>query len=92
MLVNKKLYNEQKHSLYETKLKRIQKDRLTGWSEQFEKYKLDDRAILCLWYNGQLNTAIRERSRILELQDSIPIQLSSSEPEPEPEQKTSEAL
>jgi hypothetical protein len=25
MLVNKKLYNERKHSLYETKLKRIQK-------------------------------------------------------------------
>ncbi len=37
----------------------------------FEKYRLDDRAMLCLWYNGQLNTAIREPSRILELQDRL---------------------
>jgi hypothetical protein len=33
----------------------------------FEKY----RAMLCLWVNGQLNIAIRERSRILELQDRL---------------------
>jgi hypothetical protein len=33
----------------------------------FEKYK----AMLCLWVNGQLNTVIRERSRILELQDRL---------------------
>jgi hypothetical protein len=37
----------------------------------FEKYRLYDRAMLCLWYNGQLNTAIREPSRILELQDRL---------------------
>ena len=27
--------------------------------------------MLCLWVNGKLNTAIRERSRILELQDTL---------------------
>ena len=37
----------------------------------FEKYRLGERAMLCLWVNGQLNTAIRERSRILELQDGL---------------------
>jgi len=37
----------------------------------FEKYRLGDRAMLCLWYKGQLNTAIREDSRILELQDRL---------------------
>ena len=37
----------------------------------FEKYRLGDRAMLCLWYNGQLNTAILEPSRILELQDNL---------------------
>ncbi|MGA9149375.1 MAG: hypothetical protein WBZ36_02260 [Candidatus Nitrosopolaris sp.] len=37
----------------------------------FEKYRLGEQALLCLWYNGQLNTAIRERSRILELQDRL---------------------
>ena len=35
----------------------------------FEKYRLGERAMLCLWVNGQLNTAIREPSRIFELQD-----------------------
>ena len=37
----------------------------------FEKYRLGERAMLCLWVNGQLNTAIRESSRILELQDRL---------------------
>ena len=37
----------------------------------FEKYNLGDKAMLCLWVNGQLNTAIRERPRILELQDRL---------------------
>jgi hypothetical protein len=37
----------------------------------FEKYRLEERAMLCLWVNGQLNTAIREPSRILELQDTL---------------------
>ena len=37
----------------------------------FEKYNLGDKAMLCLWVNGQLNTAIRERSRVLELQDRL---------------------
>ena len=35
----------------------------------FEKYRLGERAMICLWINGQLNTAIREPSRISELQD-----------------------
>jgi hypothetical protein len=37
----------------------------------FEKYRLGERAMLCLWVNGQLNIAIREPSRILELQDRL---------------------
>ncbi len=37
----------------------------------FEKYKMGDKAMLCLWYNGQINTAIREPSRLLELQDRL---------------------
>jgi hypothetical protein len=37
----------------------------------FEKYRLDDRAMLCLWYKGQLNAAIREPARILELHDRL---------------------
>jgi hypothetical protein len=37
----------------------------------FEKYRLGERAMLCLWVNGQLNTAIHELPRILELQDRL---------------------
>ena len=37
----------------------------------FGKYRLGERAMLCLWVNGQLNTAIREPSRIFELQDML---------------------
>lgn len=37
----------------------------------FEKYNLGEKAMLCLWYKGQLNSAIREPSRILELQDRL---------------------
>ncbi len=37
----------------------------------FEKYRLRERAMVSLWVNGQLNTAIRQRSRILELQDKL---------------------
>jgi hypothetical protein len=33
----------------------------------FEKDRLGERAMLCPWVNGQLNTAIREPSHILEL-------------------------
>jgi hypothetical protein len=36
-----------------------------------ERYNLGEKAMLCLWRNGQLNTAIREPSRILELQDRL---------------------
>ncbi len=36
----------------------------------FEKYRLGERAMLCLWVNGQLNTAIREPSRIFALQET----------------------
>jgi hypothetical protein len=32
----------------------------------FEEYNLE-KASFCLWYNGQLNTAIRERSGILQI-------------------------
>src|SRR5262245_51970151 len=37
----------------------------------FEKYRLGERAMLCLWVNGQLNTAIRKPAHILELQDRL---------------------
>jgi hypothetical protein len=39
----------------------------------FERYNLGlgEKAMLCLWRNGQLNTTIREPSRILELQDRL---------------------
>ena len=37
----------------------------------FEKYRLGERVMLCLWVNGQLNTAIREPACILELQDRL---------------------
>jgi hypothetical protein len=37
----------------------------------FEKYGLGERAMLCLWLNGQLNTAIREPSRIVEEEDRL---------------------
>lgn len=37
----------------------------------FEKYNLGEKAMLCLWHKGQLNTAIREPSRILELQERL---------------------
>jgi hypothetical protein len=40
-------------------------------AEVFEKYRLGDRPMLCLWYNGQLNTAIRDPSRIFELKDRL---------------------
>jgi hypothetical protein len=34
----------------------------------FEKYHLGDKSILCLWRNGYLSCALRERSREQELQ------------------------
>jgi hypothetical protein len=34
----------------------------------FEKYDLGDKSILCLWRNGHLSSALRERSLELELQ------------------------
>jgi hypothetical protein len=37
----------------------------------FEQYRLGDRAMLCLWRDGRLSTAIREPARILELQDRL---------------------
>jgi hypothetical protein len=33
----------------------------------FEKYDLGDKSILCLWRNGYLSSALRDRSRELEL-------------------------
>jgi len=40
-------------------------------AQVFEKYKMGKKAMLCLWYDGQLNTAVLEPSRILELQDRL---------------------
>ena len=37
----------------------------------FEKYNLGSKAMLCLWRNGQLNCAMREPPRELELQDRL---------------------
>ena len=34
----------------------------------FEKYRLGDKTMLCLWRNGNLSSALRERSREQELQ------------------------
>jgi hypothetical protein len=44
----------------------------------FEKYNMGKKAMLCLWYDGQLDTAIREPSRILELQDRLKEWLSEA--------------
>jgi hypothetical protein len=37
----------------------------------FEKYDLGDKSILCLWRNGYLSCALRERSRQQELQTRL---------------------
>jgi hypothetical protein len=37
----------------------------------FEKYSLGDKAMLCLWKNGQLNCALRISSRDHELQTRL---------------------
>jgi hypothetical protein len=37
----------------------------------FEKYRLGDKSVLCLWRNGHLTTALREKSRELELQTRL---------------------
>ena len=37
----------------------------------FEKYRLGDKSVLCLWRNGYLSSALRERSRELELQTRL---------------------
>jgi hypothetical protein len=42
------------------------------------KYRLGEKAMLCLWYKGQLNTAVCEPSRILELQDRLKEWLSDA--------------
>jgi hypothetical protein len=43
----------------------------TALYKVFERYSVGNKAMLCLYRNGQLNTAIREDSRILELQDRL---------------------
>jgi hypothetical protein len=43
----------------------------TALYKVFERYNVGNKAMLCLYRNGQLNTAIREDSRILELQDRL---------------------
>jgi hypothetical protein len=43
-----------------------------AFEKVFEKYNLGDRAMLCLWKDGQLSTAvIHEPSRIPELRDRL---------------------
>ncbi|MFZ0514224.1 MAG: hypothetical protein WAM14_21645 [Candidatus Nitrosopolaris sp.] len=37
----------------------------------FERCNLGEKAMLCLWRNGQLNTAIRQSSHIMELQHRL---------------------
>jgi hypothetical protein len=37
----------------------------------FEKYSLGDKSMLCLWRNGSLSCALRERSREQELQTRL---------------------
>ena len=37
----------------------------------FEKYTLGDKSMLCLWRNGYLSCALRERSREQELQTRL---------------------
>ena len=37
----------------------------------FEKYRLGDKSMLCLWRNGYLSCALRERSREQELQTRL---------------------
>jgi hypothetical protein len=37
----------------------------------FEKYNLGDKSMLCLWRNGYLSCALRERSREMELQTRL---------------------
>ena len=37
----------------------------------FEKYNLGDKSMLCLWRNGYLSSALRERSRELELRTRL---------------------
>jgi hypothetical protein len=37
----------------------------------FEKYSLGDKSMLCLWRNGYLSCALRERSRERELQTRL---------------------
>jgi hypothetical protein len=39
----------------------------TALYKVFERYSVGNKAMLCLYRNGQLNTAILEGSRILEL-------------------------
>jgi hypothetical protein len=43
----------------------------TALYKVFERYSVGNKAMLCLYRNGQLNTAIGEDSRILELQDRL---------------------
>ena len=37
----------------------------------FEKYRLGDKSVLCLWRNGYLSTALRDKSLELELQTRL---------------------
>jgi hypothetical protein len=37
----------------------------------FEKHNLGDKSMLCLWRNGYLSCALRERSRELELETKL---------------------
>jgi hypothetical protein len=37
----------------------------------FEKYRLEDKSVLCLWRKGYVSTALREKSREQELQTRL---------------------
>jgi hypothetical protein len=44
---------------------------LLYFNQVFEKYNLGDKSMLCLWRNGYLSSALRERSREQELQTRL---------------------
>ena len=46
----------------------------------FERYRLRDKSVLCLWRNGYLSSALRERSRELELETLLSEGLKEQQP------------
>ena len=59
---------------FDTHVNRHLQKHLDGMNRKlkvFEKYRLGDKSMLCLWRNGYLSSALRERSRELELQTRL---------------------